>query len=62
MSTRSAAAVFIRQPQDIYQTEGEIENGRYRGRWHFSYDDYHDMDYNHFGTLRAFNDNILDPG
>ena len=60
--TKSRQAVFIRAPEDIYQATGEIENGRFSGRWHFSFDEYHEREYTHFGTLRVFNDDTLSPG
>ncbi len=52
----------IRKPGDIYQAAGEIENGTFRGRWHFSFDQYHDPQNTHFGTLRVFNDDTLSAG
>ena len=54
--------VVIRKPQSIYQARGEIQNGEFHGRWHFSFDQYHDPQYMHFGTLRVFNDDTLSPG
>lgn len=54
--------IIIRQPDSIYQARGIIENGTFEGRWHFSFDQYYDRDYSHFGTLRAFNDDTLSPG
>lgn len=54
--------IVIRQPGDIYQAHGAIENGTFKGRWHFSFDQYHDPEYNHFGALRVFNDDTLSPG
>ncbi len=52
----------IRPPDSIYQIQGEIENGTFHGRWHFSFDEYHDPEYMYFGTLRVFNDDTLSPG
>lgn len=52
----------IRLPDSIYQIQGEIENGTFHGRWHFSFDEYDDPEYTHFGTLRVFNDDTLSPG
>lgn len=52
----------IRPPDSVYQIQGEIENGTFYGRWHFSFDKYHDPEYMHFGTLRVFNDDTLSPG
>jgi hypothetical protein len=54
--------ITIRQPQEIYQAEGEIENGTFHGRWHFSFDMYYDPANMRFGTLRVFNDDTLSPG
>lgn len=60
--TKSKQNVSIRPPDSIYQAHGEIENGSFDGRWHFSFDEYHERDYTHFGTLRVFNDDTLSPG
>jgi hypothetical protein len=54
--------IVIRSPQSIYQIEGVIQNGTFHGRWHFSFDRYHDPEYTRFGTLRVFNDDTLSPG
>ncbi len=54
--------IVIRSPQSIYQIEGVIRNGTFHGRWHFSFDRYHDPEYTRFGTLRVFNDDTLSPG
>lgn len=54
--------ITIRKPGEIYQAEGEIENGTFHGRWHFSFDQYYDPENIHFGTLRVFNDDTLSPG
>ncbi|TVM03402.1 MAG: pirin family protein [Candidatus Brocadia sp. WS118] len=54
--------ITIRKPEDIYQAEGDIQSGTFHGRWHFSFDEYHDPEYLHFGTLRVFNDDTLSPG
>lgn len=54
--------IIIRQPDSIFQARGIIENGTFEGRWHFSFDQYYDRDYSHFGTLRVFNDDTLSPG
>jgi redox-sensitive bicupin YhaK (pirin superfamily) len=56
------ASLIIRKPESIYQAHGEIENGNFHGRWHFSFDEYQDPEYVHFGTLRVFNDDTLSPG
>lgn len=54
--------ISVRMPDDIYQAEGAIENGFFRGRWHFSFDRYHDPEHMGFWPLRVFNDDTLSPG
>ncbi len=54
--------ITVRKAEDIYQAQGEIENGTFHGRWHFSFGEYYDSHYIHFGTLRVFNDDTLSPG
>lgn len=54
--------IIIRPPESIYQARGVIENGTFEGRWHFSFDQYYDPEFEHFGTLRVFNDDTLSPG
>ena len=54
--------LMIRKPEDIYQIDGEVQNGTFHGRWHFSFGEYYDRDFVHFGTLRVFNDDTLSPG
>ncbi len=54
--------IVIRQPEEIYQVQGKIQNGTFQGRWHFSFDEYSDPEYTRFGTLRVFNDDTLSPG
>ena len=54
--------LIIRQPESIYQIRGEIVNGTFHGRWHFSFGDNYDPDHMQFGTLRVFNDDTLTPG
>lgn len=54
--------ITVRRPEDIYQAEGDIQGGTFHGRWHFSFDEYHDPEYMQFGTLRLFNDDTLSPG
>jgi len=54
--------IKIRKPEEIYQIDGRIENGRFHDRWHFSFDRYYDPEYTKFGTLRVFNDDTLTPG
>jgi quercetin 2,3-dioxygenase len=54
--------ILVRPPETIYQAHGAIQNGTFHGRWHFSFDEYYDPEYLHFGTLRVFNDDTLSPG
>ena len=54
--------ITIRNPETIYQASGQIQNGTFHGRWHFSFDQYYDPEYTNFGTLRVFNDDTLSPG
>ncbi len=54
--------ITIRKPKDIYEARGQIENGNFHGRWHFSFDDYYDPAFIQFGTLRVLNDDTLSPG
>lgn len=54
--------IIVRKPESIYQVHGKIQNGTFHGRWHFSFDQYYDPEYTHFGTLRVFNDDTLSPG
>jgi redox-sensitive bicupin YhaK (pirin superfamily) len=54
--------IEIRKPDEIYQVKGEIQNGTFQGRWHFSFNRYRDERYLHFGTLRVLNDDTLSPG
>ena len=54
--------IIIRKPESIYKAHGSIQNGTFHGRWHYSFDQYHDAEYTHFGTLRVFNDDTLSPG
>jgi quercetin 2,3-dioxygenase len=54
--------ILVRPPETIYQARGEIQNGTFHGRWHFSFDDYMDPKFVRFGQLRVFNDDTLSPG
>ncbi len=54
--------IRIRKPDDIYQIDGEVQDGAFHGRWHFSFGDYYDPAFERFGTLRVFNDDTLSPG
>jgi redox-sensitive bicupin YhaK (pirin superfamily) len=54
--------IVVRKSESIYRSHGSIENGTFLGRWHFSFDQYHDPKFMQFGTLRVFNDDTLSPG
>ncbi|HTG00033.1 MAG TPA: pirin family protein [Nitrospirota bacterium] len=54
--------IQVRKPESIYQIDGEISNGTFHGRWHFSFGDYYDPKFRDFGSLRVFNDDTLSPG
>ena len=54
--------ITVRKPDEIYQAHGRIQNSTFDGRWHFSFDQYRDPEYVHFGSLRVFNDDTLSPG
>lgn len=54
--------IVLRSADQIYQARGQIENGTFQGRWHFSFDMYNDPEFVQFGTLRVFNDDTLSPG
>jgi len=54
--------IVVRKSESIYRAHGSIEDGTFLGRWHFSFDQYNDPRYMHFGTLRVFNDDTLSPG
>jgi redox-sensitive bicupin YhaK (pirin superfamily) len=54
--------LVIRTPESIYQAHGTIQNGTFKGRWHFSFDEYDDPEHTRFGALRVFNDDTLSPG
>jgi quercetin 2,3-dioxygenase len=54
--------IQVRDPKSIYQIDGEIQNGTFHGRWHFSFGDYFDPRFKDFGELRVFNDDTLSPG
>lgn len=50
--------IEVRRKEDIYHKEG----GWFSANWHFSFDEYHDLDNMNFGTMRVFNDDRLIPG
>ncbi|MCI4347988.1 MAG: pirin family protein, partial [Thermoplasmata archaeon] len=56
------AMILVRLPEMIHQAHGDVQNGTFQGRWHFSFDEYSDPKFVHFGQLRVFNDDTLSPG
>ncbi len=50
--------ITIRRDHEI----SDVDGGWFRARWHYSFDTYHDPEYERFGTLRVFNDDRLVPG
>jgi len=54
--------ITVRKAEEIYVAEGDIDNGTFQGRWHFSFGEYYDPQYKGLGTLRVFNDDTLSPG
>ena len=52
----------VREPEEIFQTDGAIQNGTFTGRWHFSFGAYFDPENTSFGALRVLNDDTLSPG
>lgn len=62
MNKSAKATIIVRPPDSIYQSGGRVDNGTFTGRWHFSFEQYYDRDYSHFGTLRVLNDDVLSPG
>lgn len=54
--------ITIREPDDIFQAGGDIQDGTFTGRWHFSFGQYFDPENTKFGALRVFNDDTLSPG
>lgn len=50
--------IEIRRDEEIYEKEG----GWFHARWHFSFDEYRDPNWDQFGSLRVFNDDRLVPG
>lgn len=54
--------ILLRTPESIYTIGGEVQNGTFSGRWHFSFGQYRDKNFSRFGTLRVFNDDTLSPG
>ncbi|MBI4950242.1 MAG: pirin family protein [Deltaproteobacteria bacterium] len=54
--------ITLRSPDEIFKAQGEIEEGTFQGRWHFSFGDYRDRKHTRFGALRVFNDDTLSPG
>jgi redox-sensitive bicupin YhaK (pirin superfamily) len=58
----SNPSIIVRDPESIYQIRGEIANGTFHGRWHFSFGENYDPKHMQFGLLRVFNDDTLSPG
>lgn len=54
--------ILVRLPESIHQAHGEVQNGTFSGRWHFSFDEYIDPKFVTFGQLRVLNDDTLSPG
>ena|SRR3989442_5805653 len=54
--------IALRPANTLYQASGMIQDGTFRGRWHFSFDMYSSPRYNNFGNLRVLNDDTLSPG
>jgi redox-sensitive bicupin YhaK (pirin superfamily) len=52
------APLKVRRDAEIYSTDG----GWFKGRWHFSFDQYYDPENMGIGTLRVFNHDTLVPG
>jgi redox-sensitive bicupin YhaK (pirin superfamily) len=52
------APLAVRRDSEIYETDG----GWFHARWHFSFDQYHDIDNMGIGSLRVFNHDTLVPG
>lgn len=50
--------ISIRRDADIF----DISRDWFRARWHFSFDQYRDPEYDGFGAMRVFNDDRLVPG
>jgi redox-sensitive bicupin YhaK (pirin superfamily) len=57
-SMATLAPLRVRRDSEIYATDG----GWFRGRWHFSFDQYRDQENVSIGTLRVFNHDTLVPG
>ena len=50
--------IQVRRQDEIYHKEG----GWFSANWHFSFDEYYDIQNMGFGALRVFNDDTLRPG
>jgi redox-sensitive bicupin YhaK (pirin superfamily) len=61
-SRADGVEVVVRPSGTIYEASGRIQNGTFRGKWHFSFDMYRDPDHVQFGNLRVLNDDTLSPG
>lgn len=54
--------IKVRMPHEIHQARGQIENGTFTGKWHFTFGSYRDPKHVGFGPLRVLNDDTLSPG
>lgn len=54
--------IIIRKPDSIYHIRGEIVNGTFQGRWHFSFGDNYDpehLQFGHCGSSTMINGNRI---
>ena len=58
----SRLRITVRPEATIFRASGELQDGAFRGRWHFGSDEIGDRHHTHFGNLRVFNDDTLSPG
>lgn len=54
--------IQVRSPESIYQIDGQIQDGSFHGRWHFSFGSHFEKGFLNFGVLRVLNDDTLSPG
>ncbi|MBI5562213.1 MAG: pirin family protein [Deltaproteobacteria bacterium] len=54
--------IRVRGSEGIYQIDGRVQDGTFHGRWHFSFGNYSEAAFAHFGVMRVFNDDTLSPG
>jgi quercetin 2,3-dioxygenase len=62
LQENKSVKITVRKAETIYHSSGRIQDGTFRGRWHFSFDMYEDSKHEHFGNLRVLNDDTLSPG